>query len=615
MGHPLLVDAPGETLLLLGNEAIVRGALEAGVEYVTCYPGTPSSEVPDTLHRLSKAEDVPYYFEYSVNEKVALEVAGGAAIAGAMTLTTMKHVGVNVAADPLMTLAYIGTPGGLLLLSADDPGRHSSQNEQDNRYYARLAGAPCFEPATPQEAKDMAREALQLSRRWEQPVMLRTTTRINHLRGPVACGPLSKALEPKPYQTNPARFVPVPANARTRHTVLLENMEIARAEAETSQWNRVSGEGELGVIASGVARAYLRDALFELGAQDKVKVLDLGMSWPLPEKMLAQFLGGCSKALILEELEPILETEVRALAQKLGLGMEITGKSRLLPRTGEYSAGLVKQALAAFLGQAIGPANHCAAPSDLPVRPPNLCAGCSHRALYYAVRQVFGDEAAHSSDIGCYTLGILPPLKCADFLLCMGSSISTGSGMARASGRTTLAFIGDSTFFHSGMTGLVNAMFNDYDLLVVVLDNGITAMTGHQLNPGVDQQVLGQKLVHLDIEAIVRGCGVQEVRTVSPYNVKATVSALEELKALSGVRVLVAREPCVLFARRALRKAQSTVAYVAAQGPDVETCIETLACPAFVRDGAEVVVDEGQCTGCMVCAQIAKGVKARKRSS
>lgn len=613
MSHPLLAAAPGERHLLLGNEAIVRGALEAGINVVTCYPGTPSSEVPDTFRRLGGGGR--YRLEYSVNEKVALEVGAGAALAGALTLVTMKHVGVNVAADPLLTMTYTGLPGGLVLLSADDPFCHSSQNEQDNRQYARLAGMPCFEPATAQEAKDMTRDALLLARETQQPVLLRTTTRVNHLRGSVTFDELPDPAAIVPFERDVRRFVPVPAVARARHTVLAKNLEAVRTLAETSRWNRISGDGKTGVIASGISRAYLADALLARGWQDRVKVLDLGISWPLPERLITEFLAECDRVLILEELEPLLERDIRALAQLRSIPVEIVGKGGPLTIFGEYSTVLVDAALSAFLGEDVATPQACATEGGLPVRPPNLCPGCSHRAVYYAVRKVFGDDAYYSSDIGCYTLGLLPPLRMADFLFCMGSSVSAGCGFASASGKPVVAFIGDSTFFHSGLTGLANAVFNKHDVLVMILDNGTTAMTGHQPNPGVDANVLGEGCTHLDIEAAVRGCGVTQIARVKPFNVKSTMAVLEEMKQQSGVRVIIAEEPCILYARRTLKKARMQVATVAEQGPEVLDCLENLACPAFFRDGDDVKVDENLCAGCMVCLQVTSKIKAHKRSA
>ena len=619
MRHPLLIEEEGSRHLLLGNEAIVRGALEAGVHVVTCYPGTPSSEVPDTFAELAPQTD-RFRLEYSVNEKVAVEVGLGAALAGGLCLTTMKHVGVNVAADPLFTAAYVGVPGGFVLLSADDPACHSSQDEQDNRLYARFMHMPCFEPATAQEAKDMTRDALLLARELEQPVMLRTTTRVNHLRGSVTFGALPGPQPVKSFKRNPGRFVPIPAVARTRHPILREQMEKAAALAEYSPWNRVSGPAagtcRLGVVASGISRAYLADALDEYGWRDKVRVLELGFSWPLPENMLVSFMNGCDTVLVLEELEDLLEAELRGLANKHGLGVTIKGKGRVLTRYGEYSVQAVATRLMALLEPDMAvhmPAHLPNLPDELPSRPPNLCAGCSHRAMYYATRKIFGDEAMYSSDIGCYTLGILPPLKAADFLFCMGSSISAGSGFAMLSGQPVVAFIGDSTFFHSGLTGLANAVFNKHNLLVVVLDNGTTAMTGHQPNPGVAQQVLGDGCAHLDIEEAVRGCGVAHVTRVKPSNLRATMKALADMKTLRGVRVVIAEEPCALFARRTLKKSSPQVAQVVVQDDSALACLAEYACPAFTRTGEGIEVDETLCTGCMVCLQISPSFKARKR--
>ncbi len=612
MPHPLLADAPGTTHLLLGNEAIARGALEAGVGCVTCYPGTPSSEVPDTLFRVSPEGN--FHFEYSVNEKVALEVGGGAALGGVPTLVTMKHVGVNVAADPLMTLAYIGTPGGLVLLSADDPGCHSSQNEQDNRAYARLAGMPCFEPSTAQEAKDMTREALLLSAKWQQPVMLRTTTRVNHLRGPVRFDALPPAKRTGQFEKNPLRFVPIPAVARDRHPKLLHQLASIEEEIQNQEWNTVSGQGPVGIIASSICRAYVQDALLDMPQADQFSLLELKVSYPLPQHQLLEFIQGRDKVVVVEELEPFVESAIREMAQRHQLDLEIIGKSDFLPRCGEFSTRTVAHALAQAVAGTPPSAPACQGQEGLPNRPPNLCAGCSHRATYYAVRQVFGDEAIYSSDIGCYTLGILPPLKAADFLFCMGSSVSGGSGMATATGRDVVAFIGDSTFFHSGITGLVNAVYNDHDILVVVLDNRTTAMTGHQPHPGVDQTALGENANKVDIEQIVRGCGVSQIKTVKPFNHKATLEALQELKAMSGVRVLIAKDPCALFAKRVLKKKAPQVAYVAQQGQEVLQCAEQVACPAFTISEGQVTISEDQCTGCMLCVQICPDIKARKRS-
>ena len=614
MAFALLEAKAGETMLLLGNEAIVRGALEGGVDVVTCYPGTPSSEVPDAFFRMRG--DGAYYFEYSVNEKVALEVAGGAALGGLSALTTMKHVGVNVAADPLMTLCQVTVPGGLVLLSADDPGCHSSQNEQDNRYYARLAGMPCLEPATAQEAKDMAAFALELSRKTAHPIMLRTTTRVNHLRGPVLLGEIPAARERRQSEKNPRQFVPLPASARQHHPATLIRLETIRGAAENSPFNSISGRGRLGVVASGISRAYLSDVLLESPElAEAVSIFELGFSYPLPEKALLEFVRGRDTIVVLEELEPILENDLRVLIQKNGLKTIVVGKGESLPRHGEYSTQVVRAALRQTLSLPPASVRHAAPLSDLPQRPPNMCAGCPHRASFLAVRQVFGDEAFYSSDIGCYTLGILPPFKAADFTLCMGSSVSAGSGIALASGKPVVAFIGDSTFFHSGITGLVNAVFNGHNLLVVILDNHTTGMTGHQPNPGVDATIHGENAARVDIATLVRACGVTQVKKVNPVNNKAAVAAIRELAAGTGVRVLIAEEPCPIHARRVKKSAKAVTAHVSGDPGGCGEVMETVACPAFYLDGGKFAINESQCTGCMLCAQICREIKAKSKEA
>ena len=613
--HPLLSEKQGEQQLLLGNEAIVRGALEAGVRMVTCYPGTPSSEVVDTFRRIGA--DGRFLMEYSINEKVAMEVACGAALGGAMSLVTMKHVGLNVAADPLFTTAYTGLPGGLVVLSADDPGCHSSQNEQDNRGYARLACLPCFEPASAEEAHAMTRAAFNLARELEQPVLLRTTTRVSHMRGPVTFHRLPENSELVPFHKEPMRFVPLPAVARKRHLALNAVLQKAQDIAEQSPFNtETSLDGiSLGIIASGVARDYLADALISGGWQDKVNLLELGMTWPLPEKKITAFLKKCSRVLVLEEGYNLLERDIRALAQRNGLTTAIEGKNETLTDCGEYSRTLVMQRLAAWFSCPCPVHPSANQVPNLPGRPPNLCPGCSHRSVYYAARQVFGDEAVYSSDIGCYTLGVVPPMRTADFLFCMGSSISGGSGFSRVTGKQVVSFIGDSTFFHSGMTGLANAVFNKHNLLLVILDNGTTAMTGHQPNPGMLQEALGENCSHLDIEQIVRSFGVNVCKKISAYNVRGLIKTFTELKDLEGIRVVIAQEPCVLYARRTLGKRQPNIACVAEQNEETRRCLAELACPAFYKKGDDVAVDETLCSGCMVCLQVApKSFKAIKRN-
>lgn len=603
----LLNKEKGEKRLLLGNEAIARGALEAGAKFISCYPGTPSSEVVDSLYALSRDADLAtdFYVEYSVNEKVAMETACGAALGGAPSLVTMKHVGLNVAADPLFTSAYIGMPGGLVILTGDDPGCHSSQNEQDNRQYARFAGLPMFEPASAQEAKEMTKHAFKMARDLEQPVLLRTTTRISHMRGPVTFGEIEEN-SPRPFQKNPSRFIPVPANARKRHLALVEQLKKASELSEKSPFNKINKieNAKTGVISSGPARNYVHDALELENLADKISVLELGQTWPLPEKLILNFIKDLDNLLIMEEGEPLLEKDIRGLAQKNGLSLHISGKDESLNEQGEYSTAKAIGRIKRWLNLQEGPATPKPV-ENLANRPPNLCPGCAHRSIYYAVRKIFGDEAVYSSDIGCYTLGLLPPLRAADFLVCMGSSISSGSGLAKVSNKPVIAFIGDSTFFHSGLTGVANAVFNNHNLLIVILDNGTTAMTGHQPNPGMAHENLHPKSNHLDMEKILEGLGVRHIETVKGHNVKALLDALTSLRDREGVRVLIAREPCLLYARHNLKKKNPMVAFVKKQGEEAERCVKELACPAFLRKNGELEVDPALCGSCMVCVQIA----------
>ncbi len=610
MKKEILNASPGTKHLLLGNEAIARGVIEAGIGFISCYPGTPSSEVPDTLYSLSR--EGGYYFEYSVNEKVALEVAGGASLAGVPSLVTMKHVGLNVAADPLMTLVYIGTPGGMVVLSADDPYCHSSQNEQDNRYYARLGNIPCFEPASPQEAKDMVKEAFKLSKKWEHPFLMRTTTRLNHMRGVVEFGTKKPMKSKGDFIKNPTRFVPVPAVARKRHPVVLKNLEEMKDYSEKCPWNKVYGDGELAIIVSGISRSYVIDVIEEFDLKKKLIIMELGFTYPLPENKISTVLRKVKKVLVVEELEPVLEQEIRAIAQKNKIDVEISGKN-VLPRTGEYSTTILSKIIMEIFFNKSLSKKGCQKEKNLPLRPPNLCAGCPHRAVYYVVKKVFGDDAIYPSDIGCYTLGLLPPLKTADFLFCMGSSVSGGSGISKVTNKHVVSFIGDSTFFHSGITGLVNAVYNKHNILLVILDNHTTAMTGHQPHPGSIQTPFGPNDSKIDIEKIVKGCGVKYVEKVKAYNLKSIEEALNKLKEVKGTRVLIAEQPCILYARRFLNKKQRTIAYVDRQTEEVKKCVQEFACPAFYLKEDKIYIDESLCTGCMVCTQITKDIKSKKR--
>ena len=550
--HKLLQEKTDEAVLLLGNEAIARGALEAGVGFATTYPGTPSSELSLNLFQISRETDL--YFEYSTNEKVALEVAAAAANSGVRTMCMMKHVGLNVAADPLMTLAYIGVTAGLVILTADDPAMFSSQNEQDNRYYGKLAGIPVLEPSSVEEAKDMTKAAFELSEALGEPVLLRTTTRINHSSAFVTYKDMIKPVPTGQFIPNPMGYVTVPAVSRKLHVKLLDNLKKAAELSDESDLNFVTGEGGLGIICNGVSYLYARDAVSELDLDGRVKILRIGFSNPMPANKIKEFLKNCSKVLVIEEGEPFMEEAVKALAQEAGLTLTINGKSDdLFSRLSEFDPAMVRNNMARFFNVAVTPASgvDTKALPDIPQRPPNLCSGCSHRATFYEIKQAAkGMDVMFPSDIGCYTLGFLPPLSMGDFVLCMGASVSSACGFSKATNKKVVAFIGDSTFFHSGITGLVNAVFNNHNFTLVILDNGITAMTGHQPNPGVDMDQMNFSGYNpISIEKLVRSLGVGHVTLIKPFKVKKSIEAVKEALAFKGVSVIISQEPCALHAK------------------------------------------------------------------
>ena len=614
--HALLSGKPGDQQLLLGNEAIVRGALEAGVAFATAYPGTPSSEVPLNFFQIMQETDL--YFEYSTNEKVALEVAAGAAVSGLRTMVTMKHVGVNVAADPLMTLAYTGVTGGMVILTADDPSLFSSQNEQDNRFYARLSGLPMLEPTTPQEAKDMTIYAFELSEQLRLPVFLRTTTRINHSRGIVTLGEITPRQTKGNFVKDPFNYVTVPAVSRTLHVKLLKKYDQALEEANRSSFNAIIGRGKWGIITQGVSFCYVQDALQELEAEGAFSVLKMGFSYPFPQQLVEKFLSQVDKVLVVEELEPIMEEAVLATAQRIGRQIPIQGKGiGLLNRLFENEPVRVKKSIAQYFDlpyQVKEPIDIKDLPA-LPGRPPNLCPGCPHRSFFYAVKKVVGEEAIFPTDIGCYTLGVLPPLSVADFVICMGSSASSAAGFSRATDKPVIAFIGDSTFFHSGITGLINAFYNNHKFTLVILDNGTTAMTGHQPHPGVDSSLLGRSNNQVSIEALVKGIGVKMVTVVNPKKVKETMEAVKKSLAFEGVSVIISQEICPLYARRVLPPSQAkTFTVNESRCKNHRDCVNLFACPAFYIEQDRVKINENLCIGCAVCAQVCpeKAILPRK---
>ncbi|MBN1849807.1 MAG: indolepyruvate ferredoxin oxidoreductase subunit alpha [Deltaproteobacteria bacterium] len=604
--HKLLTDSPGKVMLLLGNEAIARGALEAGVAFATCYPGTPSSEIPEQFFSISRETDL--YFEYSTNEKVALEVGAGAAVSGLRTMVTMKHVGVNAAADALMTLAYTGVKGGMVIISADDPSLFSSQNEQDNRYYARLSGLPMLEPTTTQEMKDMTVAAFDISEELRLPVILRTTTRLNHVRGSVELGSLRPRITKSIFKKDPFHLVTVPAVSRNLHKVLLDKYDRATKMADNGPWNRIIGNGKWGIVANGVSLNYVKDAVSDLGMTDDVSIFALGFSWPMPNAICSKFLQQVDKVLVVEELEPILEHDLKAMAQEMNVTISIKGKGvGGLSRLYEYDPAMVRSAIAEYFEVEYEGALKLDLSSipELPARPPNLCAGCPHRATYYAVKQAADADTIYPTDIGCYTLGVSAPISMADFGICMGSSVSSSCGFSRATNQKVISFIGDSTFFHSGITGLINAVHNNHQFTLVILDNGTTAMTGHQPHPGVDTAPLGVERTRISIEDVVRGCGVKDIHVVKPFQIKKTIEAAKAAVNFKGVSVIISQEICPLFAKAIGQKGKSRVFHVNPERcKNHRICINQLACPAMYLKEERVFIDKNQCNGCSICAQI-----------
>ncbi|MBF0113166.1 MAG: 4Fe-4S binding protein [Desulfamplus sp.] len=636
--HKLLIDKIGEEIMLLGNEAIARGAIEAGVAFATTYPGTPSSELSLNLFQISKQSDL--YFEYSTNEKVAMEVAAAAANSGLRTMCIMKHVGLNVAADPLMTLAYIGVKAGMVILTADDPSMFSSQNEQDNRYYAKLAGLPMVEPSSVSEAKEMTIAAFELSEMLQEPVILRTTTRINHSTAFVKTGPIKSRVTKGRFTKDPMSYVTVPAVSRKLHVKLLANLKKAAELSESSIHNFIEGDksAKFGIICNGVSYLYASDAVKDLGIQNRAKILRIGFSNPMPANLIKSFIQGCEKILVIEEGEPFMEEAVKAFAQEAGIFAQIKGKSvdevappcvsssseqtegcllpaeqdTLFSRLYEFDPAMVRQKIASFFGvdsaatgyKAVKPVDTKGLP-EIPQRPPNLCSGCSHRATFYEVKKAAeGMDVIYPSDIGCYTLGFLPPLSTGDFVICMGGSVSSSCGFSKATDHKVVSFIGDSTFFHSGITGLVNAVFNNHNFTLVILDNGITAMTGHQPNPGVDMtQMNFEGYKPISIENLVRAIGVEHITIIKPFKVKKSIEAIREALSFNGVSVIISQEPCALFAK-SIKILKPRPFHVTAKCVDHRDCIDKIACPSFYIEKGRVKIDPDTCVGCAVCAQI-----------
>jgi len=572
---------------MTGNEAIARGAWEAGVKVAAAYPGTPSTEILESLAEYP-AEDV--HAQWSTNEKVALDVAMGACFAGRRALAAMKHVGLKVAADAFMSQAYIGVNGGLVLAICDDPGIHSSQNEQDTRYYGALASVPVLEPSDAQEALDFTRFAFELSERFDTPVIVRSTTRLSHTRSPVAIGE-RKEPPPRGFIEAPAKNVMIPAYARPRHGAVIEREARLKAYFSEAPINRrETGTPGFGVITAGTCYAYVREVLPD------ANVLKLGVSWPLPDELLRRFCESVDRIFVVEELEPVIEKEIRAL------GFKVEGKS-LFPRAGELSPELVRAGFEKAGILAPRPQQGAWTPEPL-ARPPVLCPGCPHTSSFMAVR---ASGARVAGDIGCYTLACLDPLRGIDTTVSMGSSIGNAIGMAKAGeAKPVVATIGDSTFLHAGIPPLIDAVYNQANITVLLLDNHVTAMTGGQQHPGTGKTLRGEDAPRVDYEALVRAIGVKWVRKVDPYDLAAVHQALRDAINHRGVSVLIADRPCVLDP-------------VKIKGPPFEVVEEecnacqscmNLGCPAITWSDQwfegrhKVRIDKALCIGCTLCAQV-----------
>lgn len=583
--------------LLLGNEAIVRGLFEAGVGFASTYPGTPSSEIGNLLEELSG--EAGMYFEFSDNEKIALEVSAAAASAGVRSFVFMKHVGLNVAADPMMTLAYSGVRAGMLILTADDPSAHSSQNEQDNRYYALLSLLPMVEPSTPMEARAMVPEAYRISEELGLPVIFRTTTRVNHARAPVEFGSRVEPRTKGHFERDFTRFVNIPANAKVNRKRLLALDERARAMSESSPLNFVEGEGCVGVITSGVSYTYVKEAL------SGVSILKLGFTSPIPEDLIADFVRGKERVIVVEELDPYLEDAVLRVCGQRGIAVPVYGKrSGHLPRAWEYAPDTLKGVAGlADVKEFVEPLEQ--PDVKLPARPPTLCAGCPHRGIFAATKRAVGNrDVVYCSDIGCYTLGGSPPFNEADFIICMGGGAGAAGGFAQTTDQIPIAFMGDSTFFHSGVNPLINALFNNHRIVMVVLDNRTTAMTGHQPNPGTGREFGGVSTEPLDIASIARGVGARFVETVDPYDIRAATEVMRRAIDHDGVAVVISKQACPLELKK--RKMLMARSCEVDQSACVRcyTCLRTVACPALVKLDGEVRTDLTQCIGCGMCASV-----------
>lgn len=617
---------------MLGNEAIARGAIEAGVQVATAYPGTPSSEILETLVKVAKDFDI--YVEWSVNEKVAFEVALAASICGLRAMSCMKHVGVNVAHDSLMTAAYIGAKGGLILVSADDPWAWSSQNEQDNRYIAQQAYVPILEPSSVQEAKDMTTRAFELSEEFKHLFMLRSVTRVSHARGDVALGVTPQQRRKGSFKKDKAWLVYTPAGARRNRPLMINRFETIKEAVNELPYNHLNliNEAKIGIIACGLSYNYAVEAIKWLELDDKVSLLKIGTPFPLPEKLIKKLLCSVKEILVIEELEPFVEFHIKAIAGENNIPVKIHGKD-LLPKIGELSTRIVTEAVSQLSGYSAPPIfkqldrlTQEIAPL-LPSRPPVLCPGCPHRASLYAIklasRKVARDcptatEPIYPSDIGCYTLAYTPPIESADTCVCMGGSFGIANGLAHIVDAPIVAHLGDSTFFHSGIPPLINAVHNKANITMVVLDNSATAMTGFQPHPGTGNNARGEKTTVIRPEEIARASGVKFVEVIDPFDLKTAVNILEKAIRFSEPSFVVSRRLCTqIELSQRKKRGEKTIPYFVNEekcSSKCRACIKLFGCPALIEQGSHAFIDSSLCSACGVCAQICphRAIKRRE---
>ncbi len=582
---------------VMGNGAIALGALSAGVNMVAGYPGTPSSEIIETV---AKYPHEGTYVEWSVNEKAAMEVASAAAYCGARAMVTMKQVGLNVASDPLMSLAYVGVKGGMVVVSADDPGPISSQTEQDTRRFAEFARIPVFDPSSPEEAFEMVRDAFDCSEKYRTPVILRPTTRVDHAYASVEAPDSFKAKEYEGFVKDSKKWVIFPRLSYMNHAMIEKrNTEIGN-DFSSYRFNTVTGSSEKAVVATGVSYAYAAEFLKE---HPDVRLIKVGTPYPLPESFLLKALDGVSEVLCFEELSPYIEESLLKLAGKHHLDINVRGKlTGDVPPSGENDADSARQIISRFLGfvQDEKSVDYSDAPQP-PARPPVLCAGCPHRASFYAVKRAMkGKKAYFCGDIGCYTLGNAMPLDMVDTCLCMGAGITMAQGFNHMdSDATAISFTGDSTFFASGMTGVVNAVYNAADMIVCVLDNSTTAMTGHQPHPGTGRNMMAAPVEKVSIEKILLAAGVKKVITVDPLDLDAAVEAVKECAKLKGVKAIIFKSPCI-----AIEKSNKKMRVDSQKCVGCLRCIKEIGCPALSVTDGKAVIDENLCTGCGLCSKL-----------